>query len=150
MRVSTTQSPRVTRSRSWVWGGNKGYGTIPNYKNQIQLPLPYASGSFTNQKTASGVLTYTFVASQRIINTLKYGYSRTWGQSFSPSDNTPFSAANSGILTCRRATRRTPLPVSRSREEQPARKDRRRASPQIWIAAPSRRTTTRSSIICCG
>ena len=78
-------------------GGVRGYGSIPNYKSQIELPFPYAAGVFTAQKTSTGVLTYTFVATQRLINSLKYGFTRTWGQSFSPTDNTPYTAAKAGI-----------------------------------------------------
>jgi hypothetical protein len=39
-------------------GGNIGYGGEPFYTTQSQLPVPYAAGQFTNQKTASGVLSY--------------------------------------------------------------------------------------------
>jgi hypothetical protein len=63
-------------------GGNVGYGGAPNYGNYTQLPAPYASGSFTNQKTASGLLSYVYVASQTLINSLKYGFTRNWGEGF--------------------------------------------------------------------
>ena len=69
-------------------GGNIGYAGAPKYQNYSQLPVPYANGSFTNQKTASGILSYTYVASQSLINSLKYGYTRTWGQGF------PLTGAN--------------------------------------------------------
>ena len=78
-------------------GGNHGYGSIPRYSNQIQLPFPYAAGVFTAQKTATGIITYTYVATQHLINTLNYGYTRTWGQSFSPTSNTPYTSAQAGI-----------------------------------------------------
>jgi hypothetical protein len=68
-------------------GGNVGYGGQPFYSNQVQLPRPYAAGQFTNQKTASGVFSYVYIASQTLINSLKYGYSRNWGQGFSLTAN---------------------------------------------------------------
>jgi len=77
--------------------GNRGYGNQPDYSNLQQLPKPYAAGSFTNSKTASGVLTYTYVASQTLINSIKYGYTRTWGESFSISSGTKFNSALAGI-----------------------------------------------------
>ena len=64
-------------------GGNVGYGGQPFYTTPTQLPTPYAGGQFTNQKTASGVFSYVYIASQTLINSLKYGYSRNWGQGFS-------------------------------------------------------------------
>jgi hypothetical protein len=64
-------------------GGNIGYGGAPFYTTQAQLPVPYASGEYTNQKTASGILSYVYIASQTLINTLKYGYTRNWGEGFS-------------------------------------------------------------------
>jgi hypothetical protein len=79
-------------------GGLNGSNTIPRYSSQTQLPLPYAGAAFVSAKTATGVITHTFVATQRLINTFKYGYTRTWGQSFSPTKGGPFSAANEGIL----------------------------------------------------
>lgn len=78
-------------------GGNHGYGSIPRYTTQIQLPFPYAGGVYTAQKTATGIITYTYVATQHLINTLNYGYTRTWGQNFSPTANTPYTAAKAGI-----------------------------------------------------
>jgi hypothetical protein len=62
--------------------GNIGYGGQPFYSNYTQLPIPYAAGQFTNQKTATGILKYTYIASQTVINSLSYGYTRTWGQGF--------------------------------------------------------------------
>src|SRR6185437_7952178 len=64
-------------------GGLIGYGSQPFYSTQTQLPVPYAGGRFTNQKTASGVLSYVYIASQSLINSLKYLYSRNWGNGFS-------------------------------------------------------------------
>jgi hypothetical protein len=98
-RIDYTVSPRHKFSIVGV-GGNRGYGSIPDYTGSTpyqQLPEPYASAILTNQKTASGVVTYTFVASQRIVNSLKYGFSRTWGESFSPTSNTKYTGAAAGI-----------------------------------------------------
>jgi hypothetical protein len=64
-------------------GGNIGFGGQPFYQSQQQLPIPYADGTFTNQKTATGILTYVYIASQSMINSLKYSYTRNWGQGFS-------------------------------------------------------------------
>jgi hypothetical protein len=68
-------------------GGNIGYGGEPFYTTQSQLPNPYAAGQFTNQKTTSGVLSYVYIASQSLINSLKYLYSRNWGNGFSLTAN---------------------------------------------------------------
>lgn len=78
-------------------GGNVGYGGAPFYTNYTQLPIPYASGQFTNQKTASGVLSYTYIASQSLINSLKYGFTRTWGQGFSLTQGTKMNSTAAGI-----------------------------------------------------
>jgi hypothetical protein len=78
-------------------GGTNGYGSLPNYSTQQQLPEPYAVGDYTNARTASAVLTYTFVVSQATINTVKYGFSRSWGPGFAPSANGPFTPVNAGI-----------------------------------------------------
>jgi hypothetical protein len=78
-------------------GGLNGYNTIPRYSTQIQLPFPYAAGTFTSQKTSTGILTYTFVVSQAMVNTLNYGYTRGWGNSFSPTKGTAYTAAKAGI-----------------------------------------------------
>jgi len=64
-------------------GGNRGYGNAPDYNGYTQLPVPYASGVFTNTKTSSGIFSYTYIASQSLINSLKYGYTRNWGEGFS-------------------------------------------------------------------
>ena len=77
-------------------GGNVGYGGAPDYGNYTQLPAPYASGTYTNQKTASGILSLTTTISETLINSIKYGYTRNWGEGF------PISAGKS--LT-------TPLPA---------------------------------------
>ena len=64
-------------------GGNVGYGGAPSYSNYTKsLPPPYAGGTYTNQKTASGILSYTYIASQTLINSIKYGYTRNWGMGF--------------------------------------------------------------------
>jgi Carboxypeptidase regulatory-like domain len=68
-------------------GGNIGFGGAPDYSTQTQLTVPYAAGQFTNQKTASGVLSYVYIASQSLINSLKYLYSRNWGNGFSLTAN---------------------------------------------------------------
>jgi len=78
-------------------GGTNGYGKLPNYSTQQQLPEPYAVGDYTNARTSSAVITYTYVASQSTINTMKYGFSRNWGPGFAPSANGPFTAAAAGI-----------------------------------------------------
>jgi hypothetical protein len=78
-------------------GGTNGYGNEPNYSTQQQLPEPYAVGDYTNARTSSGVITYTFVASQATINTVKYGFSRTWGPGFAPSANGPYTSTAAGI-----------------------------------------------------
>jgi hypothetical protein len=69
-------------------GGNRGYGNDPDYTGGYsQLPVPYAKGIFTNTKTASGIFSYTYIASQSLINSLKYGYTRNWGEGFSVTEN---------------------------------------------------------------
>ena len=68
-------------------GGNIGYGGQPFYSTQSQLRVPYAAGQFTNQKTASAVFSYVYIASQSLINSLKYLYSRNWGEGFSLTAN---------------------------------------------------------------
>jgi hypothetical protein len=71
-------------------GGNTGYGGAPNYDNFNQLSAPYAAGVFQSQKSASGIFTYTYIISQSMINTLSYGYTRTWGNGFSITANKNF------------------------------------------------------------
>lgn len=78
-------------------GGNRGFGTEPDYNNVNELPLPYGAAVFTNQKTASGVISYTFVISQTLINSLKYGYTRTWGETFNASGKGDLTASSAGI-----------------------------------------------------
>jgi hypothetical protein len=63
-------------------GGVVGYSGQPDYSNYTQLPVPYAAGKYTNQKTASGILSYTYIASQTMINSVKYGFTRNWGNGF--------------------------------------------------------------------
>ena len=79
-------------------GGNIGYGGEPFYSTQVQLPIPYAAGQFTNQKTATGILKYVYIASQTLINSLSYGYTRTWGQGFSLTKGTPYKSTAAGII----------------------------------------------------
>ena len=92
-------------------GGVTGYGGQPFYSNYTQLPVPYAAGQFTNQKTATGIFKYTFIASQTLINSLSYGYTRNWGQGFPLTGATypkkcsapggspgPCNSASAGIL----------------------------------------------------
>ena len=78
-------------------GGVVGYGTLPKYSSQNEIPFPYAAGLYIAKKTSTGVITYTYVASQNMINSLKYGVSRTWGNGFAPSDGTKWTAAAAGI-----------------------------------------------------
>lgn len=78
-------------------GGLTGYGAEPFYSTYNQLPNPYAAGQYIDQKTATGILSYVFIASQRVINTLKYGYTRYWGEGFSITKGTPYNSAAAGI-----------------------------------------------------
>lgn len=83
-------------------GGNVGYAGSPDYNgNYTQLPIPYASGFYTNQKTTTGILKYTYIASQTLINSLSYGYTRNWGENFpltaGKSFTTPYAAVDSFI-----------------------------------------------------
>jgi hypothetical protein len=78
-------------------GGNIGFGQEPDYQNQTQLPIPYANGAYTNQKTSSGILSYTYIASQTLINSIKYGFTRSWGQGFSLTAGTPWNSTAAGI-----------------------------------------------------
>jgi hypothetical protein len=82
-------------------GGLVGYGKgLPDYPNQSQLPIPYANGSYTAQKSATGILSYTYIVSQTMINSLKYSYTRTWGEGFSLTDGTqPEAAAHSSLCS---------------------------------------------------
>jgi hypothetical protein len=85
-RIDYTINQRNKFSLTSV-GGNIGYGGQPFYSTQSQLPIPYAAGQFTNQKTATGILSYVYIASQSLINSLKYSYTRNWGQGFSLTAN---------------------------------------------------------------
>ena len=78
-------------------GGLVGYAGAPNYSSYSQLPIPYAAGSYTNKKTTSGIFKYTYIASQSLINALSYGYTRNWGESFSLTKGTPYTATKAGI-----------------------------------------------------
>jgi hypothetical protein len=67
-------------------GGLVGYGGAPAYGGSnaySQLPIPYANGSYTNSKTSTGILKYTYIATQSLINSLGYSYTRNWGEGFS-------------------------------------------------------------------
>jgi hypothetical protein len=96
-RIDYTISARNKFSLVGV-GGNQGFGTQPDYTTLQQLPTPYASGYYTNSKTTTGVLSYTYVATQTLINSLKYSYTRNWGETFSITNGTPYTAAKAGIL----------------------------------------------------
>jgi hypothetical protein len=85
-------------------GGNIGYDNQPNYNGLNQLPPPYSSGFYQSQKQASGILTYNLVISQTMVNSLKYGFTRTWGNRFSitqgkffPGTQNAENAAAAGI-----------------------------------------------------
>lgn len=95
-RLDYTITPRHKVSIIGL-GGVNGFGKIAQYSNQIQLPFPYSAGRYTAQKTTTGIITYTYIASQSIVNTLNYGYTRGWGNYFSPTANTPYTAAQAGI-----------------------------------------------------
>jgi hypothetical protein len=109
-RIDYTISARHKLSIVSV-AGNQGFGSEPDYSTLQQLPKPYASGSYTNSKTASGVISYTYVASQTLINSLKYGYTRTWGEKFSISQGTSFNSGAAGILN---------LPVGNATQSMPS------------------------------
>jgi len=109
-------------------GGNVGFGTYPYYTTQNQLPVPYANGKYTNQKTASGIFTYNFIVSQTMVNTLKYGYTRTWGQGFSLTQGTLFTAAKAGI---------TNLPAGNSQSSMPNVSFNASAGPTAPVGWPS-------------
>jgi hypothetical protein len=75
-------------------GGLVGYGSAPNYTGgsaYSQLPVPYAAGTYTNQKTATGIIRYTYNATQSLINALSYGYTRNWGEGFSLTKGKSFT-----------------------------------------------------------
>ncbi len=95
-RLDYTLSARHKISITGV-GGNRGFGNEPDYNNVVGLPVPYGAAIFTNSKTATGVVSYTFVASQTLINSLKYGFTRTWGETFNASSKGPLTAAKAGI-----------------------------------------------------
>jgi len=81
-------------------GGLVGYAGAPDYTGSSaynQLPIPYAAGQYTNQKTATGIIRYTFIASQSLINSLSYGYTRNWGEGFSLTKGTANTATKAGI-----------------------------------------------------
>ena len=69
----------------------------PDYSSSYnQLPIPYAAGQYTNQKTATGIFSYTYIVSQTLINSLKYGYTRNWGQGFSLTQRHASTTARHG------------------------------------------------------
>jgi hypothetical protein len=78
-------------------GGLLGYGGEPDYSNYTQLPIPYAAGLYINQKTASGIISYTYIVSQKMINSVKYGFTRNWGQGFPLTQGTKYTATAAGI-----------------------------------------------------
>jgi hypothetical protein len=92
-------------------GGNVGYGGAPFYSTQTQLPIPYAAGQFTNQKTASGVFSYVYIISQTLINTMKYAYSRNWGQGFSITQGTKYNSTAAGINNLPQGNAASSMPV---------------------------------------
>jgi hypothetical protein len=112
-------------------GGNVGYGGAPFYSTQTQLPVPYAAGQFTNQKTASGIFSYIYVASQSLINTLKYGYSRNWGQGFSLTQGTKYNSTAAGINNLPQGNAASSMPaVSFSQSNGPT-------APFGWASTPN-------------
>jgi hypothetical protein len=125
-------------------GGNHGYGTEPKYDSLQELPVPYAAGIFTNQKTTSGVLTYTYIASQTLINSLKYGYTRTWGQNFSTTSHTPYTSAQAGIGGLPPGSASNNMPVITFNQSEPTAE----SAPTKWGAdAPSNSVTNSYTII---
>ncbi len=125
-------------------GGNHGYGTEPKYNSLQELPVPYAAGVFTNQKTTTGVLTYTYIASQTLINSLHYGYTRTWGQNFSTTQNTKFTAAKAGIGGLPPGSASNNMPVINFGQTEPTAE----AAPTNWGAsAPSNNVTNSYTLI---
>jgi hypothetical protein len=86
VKIDYTINQRNKLSLTTV-AGNTGYGGQPFYSTFQQLPVPYAAGQFTNQKTATGIFSYVYIASQSLINSLKYSYTRNWGQGFSLTAN---------------------------------------------------------------
>ncbi len=95
-RVDYTISSRHKLSVTGV-GGNRGFGSQPDYNNLQELPVPYGAAVFTNSKTATGAISYTYVASQTLINSLKYGFTRNWGRTFNASSKQSITAASAGI-----------------------------------------------------
>jgi hypothetical protein len=81
-------------------GGLVGYAGAPDYTGSnaySQLPIPYAAGQYTNQKTATGIIRYTYNATESLINSLSYGYTRNWGEGFSLTKGTANTATAAGI-----------------------------------------------------
>lgn len=118
-------------------GGNTGYGSQPFYKTQSQLPRPYADGKFINQRTATGILKYTYIASQTIINSLSYGYTRNWGQGF------PLTGPNlkiNGKIYSSAAAGITNLPPGNASDIMPSvtfNGDNGPTAPSNWASTPS-------------
>jgi hypothetical protein len=95
MRLDFTLNSRNKFSLDAI-GGNVGYDNQPNYSGLNQLPPPYAAGFFQSQKTASGILTYNLTISETLVNSLKYGYTRTWGQRYSITEGKFFPGTKNG------------------------------------------------------
>jgi hypothetical protein len=98
MSRSTTRSTRAITSPSPDWAALSGTAAHPTTASYSQLPRPYAAGTYTNSEdNATGIFTYIYVASNSLINTLSYGYTRNWGESFSLTKGTPYTATAAGI-----------------------------------------------------
>ncbi len=110
-RIDYTLSTRHKLAITGV-AGNRGFGGQPNYSNiSTSLPTPYAAGSFENDKTATGVVSYTYVISQTLINALKYGFTRTWGEKFAISNGTKYNSAAAGIKNLPAGNATTDMPA---------------------------------------
>jgi hypothetical protein len=112
-------------------GGNRGYGGEPFYSSYNQLPIPYATGQYINVKTASGILSYTYIVSQSMINSFKYGYTRNWGEGFSLTQGTKYTSAAAGITNLPSGNASNSMPsVSFSATNGPA-------APTNWGSEPN-------------
>ena len=119
-------------------GGLVGYGGAPAYSSPggginaySQLPIPYAAGTYTNSKTATGQVTYIYVASNSLINTFKYGFTRNWGEGFSLTKGTPYTATAAGI---------TNLPPGNGADNFPTvqfNADSGPTAPSVWASSSS-------------
>lgn len=112
-------------------GGLVGYH--PFYTGNTpynQLPIPYARGIYQNQKVSNGIFKYTYIASQTVINTFTYGYTRSWGAGFSLTSGTPNNSAAAGI---------TNLPVGNASNSMPQitwRQSLGPTAPAEWYSSP--------------